>query len=415
MPSLVHRDDARKFMAGIVTLVLFGIIVAIGTIVQVGGPLPLRTYTNVKAEFSDVGILKPGKDVKENGIRIGSVASIKYQDNKAMVTMRLDGDRKVYKDAHIELANTSVLGRKYVAFDPGTPSAGALGASTIPVSQTQSAKSVEDVLDTLDPKTRTALSSSLDELGTGLVGHGEDLHSTLAAAPGILDDLTTVSNAATSKDAQIPQLLASADLFASRFKDREDQLSGLLASANTTLDAVNVDDGEPLSKTIEVLPPTLKEAKTALDALNQPLADVKVAVQDLRPGASALGASTPDLRAVLRQGVKPLNKVPGVADKATPVVDDLTKTLVDARPLIPRVTKALFNANSLLAGLAPYSKDAGQFFNENTLLSGSVGAGKHFFAAEVSDAGLFSVAGIPDPLYRREPYPAPGTATNTGK
>jgi phospholipid/cholesterol/gamma-HCH transport system substrate-binding protein len=416
MTNRVHRTEARSFLVGILAILVLVAVATVGAIVQVGGPLPAKTYTTVKAEVEDVGILKPGKDVKQAGVRIGTVSAITYVDRKALVTLRLDGDRQVFRDATLLLSNTSVLGRKYVTFLPGTPEAGRLGDGIISAKQTTDAKSVEDVLDTLDAPTRKNLSSALDELGTGLTGHGGDLNTLLDRAPGILDDLETVSAAATSDRADLTGVLVTADRLAGRFKDREDQIAGLLENADTTMGALAVDDGEPLRQTIKALPPTLSETKKALDDLEQPLTAVSRAVTDLRPGGAALGASTEDLRQVLRGAVDPLDKVPGVSKQATPAVKDLTGTLADLRPVIPRLLETLTDAETLLGDLAPYAGDAAQFFGEHTLLSGTLddNPGKHFFAAEITTLGLFS-AGLPDPIEGSEYYPKPGTANDVDK
>jgi len=406
----VHRDEARKFVWGVVTIALAAIVFTIGGIVQTGGPVPVKSYTYVKAAFHDVGILKSGKAVKENGLRIGQVSAIEYKDGLAQVTLRLDGDRKVYSDAVATVSNVSALGKKYVDLDPGTPAAGELGDAVLPADRNGDSQSLEDALSALDPKTRTALRSSLDELG-GVAGHGQDLHDVLKNAPDLLADVRTVTGAVS--DSELPGLLASADTLAGRFVGRESQIEGLIRNADKTMAALATDDGHPLAATVRQLPSTLREAKAALDALNSPLTDARVALTDLRPGGVALGRSSEDLRGFLRDSVGPLGKVPGVGKLAAPAVDNLTDTLADARPLLPTVTSSVNSLAQLLGDFAPYAGDAGHFVAQNDLLSGTLGSDdKHYFAAMLTGLGLFSLAGAPDPLATNEWYPAPGTAWN---
>lgn len=406
----VHRDEARKFVWGLVTLAIAAVVFGIGGIVQTGGPVPAKSYTYVKASFHDVGILKSGKAVKQNGLRIGQVSSIEYKDGLAEVTLRLDGDRTVYNDAVATVSNVSALGKKYVELDPGTPASGELGDGVLPAEQNGDSQSLEDVLSALDPKTRSALRDSLGELG-GVAGHGQDLNDVLKNAPDLLADVRTVTG--TLNDADLPALLGAADTLAGRFAGRADQLEGLLRNADKTLAALATDDGQPLTATVRQLPSTLREAKAALDALESPLTDARLALTDLRPGGVALGRSSEDLRGFLRDAVGPLGKVPGVGELAQPAVDDLTETLADARPLLPTVTSSVGSLAELLGDFAPYAGDAGRFMSQHDLLSGTLGGDdKHYFAAMLTGLGLFSLAGAPDPLATNEWYPVPGTAWN---
>lgn len=408
MPAPVHRDEVRKVLVGVVTLVVAVIVGVIGAIVQGGGALPGRPYTYVSAAMGDVGILNPGKDVKQNGIEIGTVSAIEYEDDHAVVTLRLNGERKVYRNATAQVGNTSALGRKYVAFDPGTPAAGPLGHRTIPLSRTRGSQALEDAFAALDAKTRKALGASLRELAGGVAGHGGDLRSVLRSSPDMLADLGTVSSAATGPGADLPGMLRSANKLVGRFIGREAQLSGLLRNMQSTLSAVNVDNGAPLSATMSELPPTLRSAKQALDRLHEPVRDVKAALVDLEHGGKALGTATPDLRGLLREAVGPLAKVPSVSDQAVPAVDELTHTIADARPLVPRLAVTLGSADEFLHGLAPYATDTGRFFSQHDLLSGKIAPYQNYFSAKVTAPGLYSVAGLPDPVVGSEPYPEPG-------
>lgn len=412
MARPVHRDEARKFAFGLGTIGLLAVVATIGGIAQTGGALPGKSYTYVTADFEDVGILKTGKDVKENGIRVGTVTDIDYQDGIARVTLRLDGDHHVYRDAELEMANSSALGKKYVSLDPGTSEAGALGDQVLPVSQTTDASSFEDVFQVLDPKTRRATRAAVDELATGLAGRGADLHALAQSSPDLMADLSTVARALSSQDGNLDGLLVAADQLAGRFDGHQQKLAELIATADDSLTAFAVDAGRPLRESVAALPDTLRAAKSALDALNRPLGDARVALLDLQPGGRALGRSASDLRAFLRDAVGPLERVPSVSEAAEPALTDLVDPLVDAGPLIPKLVAGFDAADQFLFGLAPYAADAGMFFSHHDLLSGTLGPGKHYFATMLTAVGLYSLNGVPDPLAVSEPYPDPGTSEN---
>lgn len=410
----VHRDVARKVVVGVCMLLALAVVGWVGGIVQTGGALPGKRYTEVRARFDDVGILKTGKEVKQDGLRVGTVSRIEYVDGVAEVTLRLDGKVDVYNDATAYVGNTSALGKKYVGFDPGTAASGELGDQVIALDATKSSTSLEDALSGLDPKTRKALRSAVGALGVGTAGHSQDLNAVLAASPGLLADLETVMEAAGSDRADLAALLVDADQLVNRFNGRTDEIAGLVRNADRTVQALGVDDGKPLEEAIAKLPSTLRSADTALDDLYRPLGDAEVALRKLQPGARALGDATPDLRAFLRDSPATLDKVPGVADDATPALEALDETLADARPLLDPAKSSVDSLARLLYRFAPYSGDAARFFSQHDLLSGTLEGddSKHYFAAQLTGVGLFSVNGLPDPLYRSEAYPCPGAAWN---
>lgn len=408
----IHRDAAKASVVGFSVIAVLVVVGYIGGVVQTGGALPLRHYTYVKAQFDNVGILKAGKEVKEEGAAIGTVSDIEYVDGVAQVTMRLDGDVDVFKNATARVGNTSALGKKFVELNRGTPGAGLLGDQPIALSATSGSSSLEDVLAAFDPETRRSIQIAVGNLGGGMAGHEDDLHAVAAASPELLEDLSTVMKAAGSSEADISRLIVSADRVARRFDGRTRQISELVQNADKTMEALGVDGGEPLKETIDKAPGALRSARDALDELYGPLGDTEVALEDLEPGAKALGKATPDLRAFLQDSPEVLDKVPGVARDAIPAVTSLTQTMKDLRPVVPLVRTAVDGSAPLLRRFEPYAGDAGQFFAKDTMLDGLIDGdpSKHYFSAALVGVGLFSVAGLPDPLYSAEYYPCPGTS-----
>lgn len=404
----VPRDQARKFLFGLVAVVLGSAIAYIGATVQTGGELPLKSYTHVTAVFNDAKGLKGQENVVQNGIRIGLVESVEYRaDDSALVTMRLDGDRHVYRDARATISNVAALGRRQVQLNPGNPGAGLLGQQPIPKSQTTSVDGLDEVWSMFDRPTRQGLRTSLLNLGGGIAGHSSDLRDVSRAAPNLLADLGTVTRTLAGERTDLPALLESANRLAGRFEQRQDELRALVRQLGTTFDAVAVDGGRPLGDTVRALPATLRQARQGLEALNRPLADIRTAMTNVRPGARALGTATADLRGFLRESVRPLGKVPAVGKEAVPAVKDLTVTVADARPLVPRLVNAVADARVLLHGLSPYAPDIGRLFSGHDLLSGRIAPDQHFFSGMLTMPGLAS-ASLPDPMVYTRPYPEPG-------
>lgn len=354
------RARALAFKAGLVVLVVLSAVLFVTFKAQTG--MPFAKTTEVQALVSDVHSLRANDAVRQHSKRIGRVSGIEYQDGAALVTMELDGDVEVYRDAKAELWDLSALATKFVELDPGTRASGELGGQPIPASQTQDSADLYQLLEVLDPRTRSAATSTLRELGGGVAGHAEDLQVLLAEAPDLLGDLGTVSAVLAAPDTDLVGLLDDVETLSGRLRGRETELRQLVGRSEQTLAALAADAGEPLRRTVQRLPETLARTEQAMSSLRTPLADTAHAMRALRPGAEALGRSERDLRGFLREAVPVARQVPPVAKDAVPAVEQLTGTVADARPLAPLVRQAVADLRVPLGVLAPYAPEMASLF-----------------------------------------------------
>jgi phospholipid/cholesterol/gamma-HCH transport system substrate-binding protein len=394
-----------------VVVVLIAVALYIASVAQKG--LPFTPTTTVKAEISDIHTLAVNDEVRQDSKRIGRVSAIGYVNGKALVTMELDGHQHVYNDASAAVWDASTLAMKFVELDAGTPKAGELGDKVIAAQRTSGSADLQQLLAVLDPDTRAQAAGAVRELGGGIAGHSEDIHDFAAAAPNLLDDLGTTAGALASDQMDLPAVLQSARDLTSRLGGRQQQITTLMNQSDSTLRALTVENGQPLEDALAKAPATLRDVRGALDSLDAPLADLQTAMTTVRPGADALGQSTPGLRGLLREGVPVLDKVPGVADHANPAIDDLRQTIVDARPLAPRLTEALTDLATPLGVLAPYGPEIAQFFVRGHSFVSEGPAPGIRYARLSPNIDVTTVTGglLPTGNYPIDQYPAPGQAT----
>lgn len=415
--SAVARKERKRVgsvRVGTATLIGAAAVSAFALTAQNGMPdyVPGVSRTSVDVEFVDAGALRAGDDVRIAGVRAGFVSSIDLLDGIPVASLELDSGRTVYGDASATIGARSALGQKYVELDPGTPDASELDGA-IPSDRTSGSVELDAVLDTLDAKTRKATGVALREIGGGMAGRGTDLNDGLSTLDQNLKDLGVLSRSLDSgQGADLTRLLRTTEVLATALDGQQSQLAGLTRDTGITLDALAVDNGEPLDQAIRQSPETLEAVRGALESLDGPLADTRTAVQALRPGVEALGLALPDTRALLRDAVKPLKKVPGVADDADAAVEDLTPLLKDARPVVGDLGTAFTRAEAPLATLAPYSVEALLFFqNAASALSQGDAAGNWLrFYPVVNPENVIGNLPIRNPLLKRQPYPAPGEA-----
>lgn len=406
-----NRKRRRSLTVGVIALVVIGVITYVAGTAQLG--LPLVPSTEVRAAFGNVGTLKAGDDVRENSIQIGTVTDVTYENGRAVAVLRLDGNVPVHSDARAAIWDESALAKRFVELNRGHEQAGPLGERTIPGRRNVGASDLDDLLSVFDPKTRDHLTSAVRELGSGAAGHSKNLHDVLERAPSLLNGGRDVTEALSTDRARLPELLQNAEQLVGAFNGHEQQISALVPELDNTMRALNVDDGAPMRDTLASLPNTLQNVRTGLTALDRPLADTRQAVTTVKPGVESLGQATPDLRGVLREGIRPLDKVPGIARQASPAVSGLTRTATQARPLAPRLSEGLLHADPPLQVLAPYSQEIRSFFDRlNSLVSTSTGPGQHVARLGLAIEGLSTATGgvLKDPLLPRNAYPAPGEA-----
>ncbi|GAA5109986.1 hypothetical protein GCM10025762_17360 [Haloechinothrix salitolerans] len=415
MAKINLKAARRRAMAyGVVVLALFGAVLV--TAVQAGGGLPGGNQTQVRAAFDEAGALIVGDDVRIGNVRVGRVSDIALNGEEPVVTMTLEEDRDIYRDATADIKARSSLGQKYVDINPGDPQQGVLNSdAVIPANRTDGANDITELIDVLGKPTRDALSTTLREVGGGAIGHQRDIADAAAVLPGMLNDLGGVSRALTADGgAGLESLLATADELSVAFTGHNQDLAALNLDLGTTLQALNADSGAALTEVLDQAPEAMRETRSALNTLRRPLADTTAAMNGLRPGADALAEAYPDLRSVLRESVRPLDKVPAVVGQAKPTVDGLTKVLDDARPLAPQVEKAMSRARQPVEYMSPYAPEVALYFKylREALKYGSDDLGGNWLRIipVFRPENLSGALPVADPTVNRNAYPEPGEA-----
>lgn len=407
-----------SWVLGVLVLAVFACSVVFGINATHG--MPLAERKTIKAAFKDVGGLQVGDDVRIAGARVGFVDGIRVERGQSVAVLKIDDKTmKIYRNTtatNAAVTSRSALGQKFVGLNPGTRNAGELpDGAIIPEQETESAKDVDQLFNVFDAPTRQATGVTVRALGGGTAGHGGDVNEFLRNGRDMLPDLANVSRSlATNHGDNLTAMMQSGNTLSARFNGRQQEIADLTQQVGTTMNALAVDGGKPVRDSLKQAPDTLREARGTLDALDAPLRDTKHAATVLRPGAESLGAATPDLRGVLREGVPPLNKVPGVAISARPAVEDLTGVMANARPVSEQLVKTANRAATPLSALAPYSGDMMHYFTAGAnALSHGDAAGNWLRIYLVPRAESASgTLPVKDPTVNRSPYPGPGKAAH---
>ncbi|MHB8507077.1 MAG: MlaD family protein [Candidatus Dormibacteria bacterium] len=245
---------------GRVSPVLVGLLasaIMIGLLVLAFGNInPFYHPALVKAEVTSGDTLAPGADVEVAGVKVGTVQSIDKGNPGGLVSMAVDGRLvKLYRDASANVRPHGVFGPKFIELAPGTASAGDMpDGATIGIERTKVAVDFDQVLNELNPDTRTSLKTFFYEFGTGQENRGQDIGVVIDSLKVVTDQLplplNTIDKRATElgnfmeNSATVNETLAAspldqvihdnADVLA-KFDARRASLNGVIDHGNNVL------------------------------------------------------------------------------------------------------------------------------------------------------------------------------------
>lgn len=112
----MKRNLLETVLGGVVLLVaalffIFGY--------QTGDLAATDGYT-LTANFSEIGGLKAGSDIRISGVKVGTISDISLDENYfAQLTLTLNNKVQLPTDTSARVSSESLLGGAYLALDPG--------------------------------------------------------------------------------------------------------------------------------------------------------------------------------------------------------------------------------------------------------------------------------------------------------
>jgi phospholipid/cholesterol/gamma-HCH transport system substrate-binding protein len=303
-------------------------------------------YT-VRAIFDNAGNVISGEDVKIDGVKVGTVGSVKPTPRgKAAVTLNIanPGFRDFRADATCTIKPQALIGEKYVDCLPtqprpeGTPLPPSLhripashegaGEWLLPVQNTSSPVGIDLVNDINHLPENQRLAIIINELGAGLAGRGSDLNAVLHRSNPALREFEKVLGILASENKLLGNLAdESARAIGPITRDRK-QFAEFFAQSNTIATATARHRGA-LAENLASFPAFLRQLGPALKRLEGLSAQTIPVFQDL--GVAAPGVN------------KTFENIPPFANSSTQFFQSLGHAskgiesgLVASQPLLKR-------------------------------------------------------------------------------
>jgi phospholipid/cholesterol/gamma-HCH transport system substrate-binding protein len=378
-------------------------VAALALVIVVAGLLLLRSANTHEYDlvFQNAGQLVKDDDVQIGGRRIGSVRKIELtNDNRARIRIRVEEPYAPLREgttAVIRLTSLSGIANRYIALTPAPNSAKKLDdGSTLAAGSTTGVVDLDQLFNTLDPKARKNLQGVIQGFATQYQGRGKEAGQTAEYFNPFLSTSRRLVNQLTQDEGTLTDFIVNSSRAVTAVAEKRDDLASLVGNTNATAGAVASED-VALSRSLSLLPTTLRRANTTF-------VNLRATLDDLDPLVDASKPATKDLAPFLRE-LRPL------VNSAIPTIHDLRRLvttpgpdndLIDATrkmPALQRVasptfknsTKALLKSQPVLEYIRPYTPELTGWFHDFGQSTSNYDANGHFARIQpIFNAFLFT-------------------------
>ena len=320
-----------------------------------------------KLEFAEADQLVRGNQVQVGGVPVGSVTNLELtHDFKAIVTIHVDSSLTPLHagtTAQVRVPSLSSVANRYVALSLGPNSAAALpSGTTLPASATKDVTDLDQLFNTLDPKTRKGLQQFIQGTAEQYVGESKSLAGateyfapSLTATDHFLAELVRDQSTFT-------KFLVETAKAVTTIGARKDQLSSLVENANTTFTAVGEQQSN-LAKGLKELPIALRQGNRTFAELPSTFGALTTLVNASKPTVKPLSRLFTKLEPLLKTATPVVTNFANAFSRPGPN-NDLTD-LVNALPQLARVletgtpaaVRSLQESVPITAFFGPYAPD----------------------------------------------------------
>lgn len=244
------------------------------------------------ADFSEVGGLHPGNEVRVAGVSVGKVESIKLEGSHAKVTFKLDKGTELGNETGAEIKVRTLLGANYLGLIPSGTGELAKG-SHIPDSRT---KEPYDIVDAFSELSTTTDQIDLDQVSDALNALADISTKTPQEFRGAIRGVSDLSANLAARDQQINTLLVNLRRVSKVLNNEGPDLTQLFKDASVLFDAV-ADRRKTVHRLLVSTEAISEELITFIDASR---ADLKPVLAQLQKVTDMLRRNESSLDETLR-------------------------------------------------------------------------------------------------------------------
>jgi phospholipid/cholesterol/gamma-HCH transport system substrate-binding protein len=300
------------------------------------------TYT-LRANFQDAGGLVTGNQVFIGPATVGSVKSIGLTpDGQAEVTLGIDSKDAPLPEgtvARIYENSLSGIANKYVVLEPGTGATRIPDGGTIRSSHTYSQVNLDQLFDTLAPKTRAGLRGFIRGEAASISGRAPQASRTLQYFAPALVSTSNVTQELARSEPQFDSLLVQGAQTMQALAARTSQLTQLVSNTNATTAAI-AGQSQNLEQALTLLAPTLNHSTSTFAGLRSTLDTLDPLVVRSIPASRRLAQFVAALRQLTDRSIPTIGSLNALIRNPSGTGDLIS--LLQAAPSLARVAQASF-------------------------------------------------------------------------
>ena len=359
------------------------------------------TYT-LKANFQDASGLVPGNLVLIGPATVGSVKSIGLtSDGQAQVTLGIDSKDAPLPEgtvARIYQNSLSGIANKYVVLEPGTGSSNIPDGGLITSTNTRSQVSLDQLFDTLGPKTREGLRQFIRGEAASIEGRAPEANRTLQYFAPALVSTSDVTHELGRSEPQFDALLVQGAQTMQLLASRTSELTQLISNTNATTGAIAAQS-QTLEQALTLLAPTLVQTTATFAGLRSTLDVLSPLVRNSIPASRHLAEFTASLRKLTNLSIPTIGSLNALVSNPNGGGDLLTLLRTTpslaslAESTFPRMIKEMGDSQPQVDYFREYTPDVVAALSDIGQIGGYFDANGHY-ARTQPFFGAFGLDGI---------------------
>jgi len=302
--------------------------------------------------------------VRISGVDIGHVVSLKVgKDGRSHATLEIDSqDAPIRSDMHAILRQKTLLGETYVQLIPQSTTAPFLpDGGQLSNSQVEPSVTLDDILASLNTKTRRAFQVWQQSVEEGLNGNGEAVNNDFATLDPFVQSANQLVSVLASQEGAVTALVHNTGVVFTALAGRDHELEGLIVNGEHTFHAA-AEGSQAFAQAFRELPRFESSSRVALKELDHFAAAANPYYEEFRPTELQLAKLVDAAKPLTPQYNSFLTSLGPLTKAAKQDLPDVAKSLNLTVPLVENLSPVLHNFDPFLQYTSEYVPEVQGFF-----------------------------------------------------
>ena len=346
--------------------------------------------------FQNASQLVPDNQVLIGGQAVGSVESIELtDDNLAKVVVSVEQDLHEGTTATIRATSLSGVANHYVSISPGPNSNPSLDeGATLGLADTTTPIDIDQFFNTFPAPVRRGLANFIKGNAQWYAGAGDAANETFKYLGVGFNRAGAFAHDLNADENLFARFLVSSSRLSTAVSERGEELSSAIANANAAFGAI-ASQNVALGRSLELLPPTFRQANTTFVNLRAALDDVEPLIDTSRTATKELAPFLSEFRPVLTAGVPVFKNLaltvarPGFANDTAELLGSLPVVEQRASRAFPHSEDAIVAFQPNLNFFRAYAPDLFNGFAKLGQVAAPYDGNGHYVRTSLSDLNIF--------------------------